>query len=61
MNPRTTLLALAIGAGLLSLSACKKDASSDATTGDSAASAKKDADADAFVARIKENLLVLLG
>ncbi len=54
MNPRTTLLALAIGAGLLSLSACKKDASSDATTGDSAASAKKDADADAFVARINQ-------
>ena len=55
MNPRTTLLALAIGAGLLSLSACKKDdTSSDATTGDSAASAKQDADADAFVARINQ-------
>lgn len=52
MNPRTTLLALAIGAGLLSLSACKKDASSDAATGDTAAVAKADTDADAFVARI---------
>jgi peptidyl-dipeptidase A len=52
VNPRTTLLALAIGAGLLSLSACKKDASGDAATGDTAAVAKADADADAFVARI---------
>lgn len=54
MNPRTTLLALAIGAGLLSLSACKQDASNDAATGDTAAVAKADADADAFVARINQ-------
>lgn len=51
MNHRTTLLALAIGAGLLSLSACKKDAPDGATTGGETP-AKADADADAFVARI---------
>ncbi len=53
MNPRTTLLALAIGAGLLSLSACKKDASSDAANA-TAVTAGTDADADAFVARINQ-------
>ena len=51
MNPRNTLLALAIGAGLLSLSACKQDAP-DGTTAGGETPAKADANADAFVARI---------
>jgi len=51
VNPRNTLLALAIGAGLLSLSACKKDAPDSATAGGETP-AKADANVDAFVARI---------
>ena len=54
MNLRTTLLALAIGAGLLSLSACKKDPSNAAATDDAGAPANTDADADAFVARVNQ-------
>ena len=54
MNTRTTLLAFAIGAGLLSLSACKKDPSSDDATNDTATTAGTDADTDAFVARINQ-------
>ncbi len=57
MNHRNTLLALAIGAGLLSLGACKKEA----PQGDSAAkgttvAVKADKDADAFVARVNEEV-----
>ena len=55
MNHRTTLLALAIGAGLLTLSACQKNATNDAASGSAAAApAKADADADAFVARVNQ-------
>ncbi len=51
MNPRITLLALAVGASLLALSACQKDVSKD-TTDTHAGTAAADADADALVARI---------
>ncbi len=54
MNLRTTLLAFAIGAGLLSLSACKKDPSNAAATDGAGEPAKTDADADAFVARVNQ-------
>ena len=54
MNHRTTLLALAIGAGLLTLSACQKNATNDTASGSAAAPAKADADADAFVARVNQ-------
>ncbi len=56
MNLRTTLLALAIGAGLLSLSACKKDPSNATATDGAGAPANTDADADAdaFVARVNQ-------
>ncbi len=53
MNHRNTLLALAIGAGLISLSACKKDAQQGDTTAQGTTNAvTADKDADAFVARI---------
>lgn len=55
MNPRLTLLALAVGAGLLSLSACQKDASKSAS-GDRAAAAEPDANADALIARVNREL-----
>ena len=55
MNHRNTLLALAIGAGLLSLGACKQDAQQgDTAAHDTAATPKADKDADAFVARVNE-------
>ena len=52
MNPRNTLLALAIGAGLLSLAACQKDTPEGAADAALTAPPKADANADAFVARI---------
>ena len=52
MNHRNTLLALAIGAGLLSLSACQKDVPKDTADTGMIAPPKADASADAFVARI---------
>jgi peptidyl-dipeptidase A len=52
VNPRNTLLAVAIGASLLSLSACKQDAADDTSTASGDKPAKADANADAFVARI---------
>ncbi|MGN6150946.1 MAG: M2 family metallopeptidase, partial [Lysobacteraceae bacterium] len=52
MTLRTTLLTLAIGASLLALSACNRDApKSDAAAG-TAAPAEADKDADALVARV---------
>lgn len=57
MNHRNTLLALAIGAGLLSLGACKQNAKQgDSSTQDSAAAATADKDADAFVARVNREI-----
>jgi peptidyl-dipeptidase A len=55
VNPRLTLLALAVGAGLLALSACQKDASKPAS-GDRAAAAEPDANADALIARVNREL-----
>jgi len=55
VNHRNTLLAFAIGAGLLSLGACKKeDRQGDTAAQDTATAAKADKDADAFVARVNE-------
>lgn len=52
MTPRTTLLTLAIGASLLALSACNREApKSDAAAG-IATPAEADKDADALVARV---------
>lgn len=57
MNHRNTLLALAIGAGLLSLGACKQDAKQgDSSTQGSATAVKADKDADAFVARVNKEI-----
>ncbi len=57
MNHRNTLLALAIGAGLLSLGACKKDAQQgDISTQSNVTAAKADKDADAFVARVNKEI-----
>ncbi len=57
MNHRNTLLALAIGAGLLSLGACKKDAQQgDSSTQGSASTPTADKDADAFVARVNKEI-----
>ncbi len=57
MNHRNTLLALAIGAGLLSLGACKKDAQQgDSSTQGSATAPTADKDADAFVARVNKEI-----
>ena len=57
MNHRNTLLALAIGAGLLSLGACKQDAKQgDASTQGSATAPTADKDADAFVARVNKEI-----
>ena len=51
MNTRKTLLALAVGASLISIAGCQRPATTPAaTTGGAAAPA--DADADAFVARV---------
>ncbi len=52
MNHRNTLLALAIGAGLLALTACQKDAPKDDAAAGSGSDAKADANADALVARV---------
>ncbi len=55
MNYRNTLLALAIGSSLLSLSACQKDApSSTSANGSSPTAGKADKNADAFVARVNQ-------
>jgi len=57
VNHRNTLLALAIGAGLLSLGACKQDAKQgDSSTQGSATAVKADKDADAFVARVNKEI-----
>lgn len=48
MTPRIALLALAVGASLLTLAGCKREADAPAATG----GAPADADADAFVARV---------
>ncbi len=57
MNHRNTLLALAIGAGLLSLGACKQDAQQgDSSTQGSATATSVDKDADAFVARVNKEI-----
>ncbi|MES2670695.1 MAG: M2 family metallopeptidase [Pseudomonadota bacterium] len=57
MNHRNTLLALAIGAGLLSLGACKKDTQQgDSSTQGSATATSVDKDADAFVARVNKEI-----
>ncbi len=57
MNHRNTLLALAIGAGLLSLGACKKDAQQgDSSNQGSATATGADKDADAFVARVNKEI-----
>jgi peptidyl-dipeptidase A len=57
VNHRNTLLALAIGAGLLSLGACKKDAQQgDSSTQGSATATSVDKDADAFVARVNKEI-----
>ena len=57
MNHRNTLLALAIGAGLLSLGACKQDEKQgDSSTQGSATAVKADKDADAFVARVNKEI-----
>ncbi len=57
MNHRNTLLALAIGAGLLSLGACKQDAKQgDSSTQGSATAPNADKDADAFVARVNKEI-----
>ena len=57
MNHRNTLLALAIGAGLLSLGACKQDAKQgDSSMQGSAAAPTADKDADAFVARVNKEI-----
>lgn len=52
MNHRNTLLALAIGAGLLALTACQKDAPKDDAAAGGGTDAKADANADALVARV---------
>ena len=52
MNPRNTLLALAIGAGLLALTACQKETPKDDASATGGTDAKADANADAFVARV---------
>ncbi len=52
MNYRKTLLALAVGASLISIAGCKRDAQAPAATGGELTAAKTDADADAFVARV---------
>jgi len=54
--PRNTLLALAIGTGLLTLAACSKDAAETAgsTPGSQTAATATDADADAFVKRVND-------
>lgn len=57
MNHRNTLLALAIGAGLLSLGACKQDAKQgDSSMQGSATAPTADKDADAFVARVNKEI-----
>ncbi len=52
MNYRKTLLALAVGASLISIAGCKRDAQTSAATGGENTAAKADKDADAFVARV---------
>jgi peptidyl-dipeptidase A len=55
VNYRNTLLALAIGSSLLSLSACQKDApNSTSANGSSPTAGKADKNADAFVARVNQ-------
>ncbi len=57
MNHRNTLLALAVGAGLLSIGACKKDAQpGDTATRSAAPAVAADENADAFVARINKEV-----
>ena len=57
MNHRNTLLALAIGASLLSLGACKQDAKQgNSSTQGSATAPTADKDADAFVVRVNKEI-----
>ncbi|MFZ5635244.1 MAG: M2 family metallopeptidase [Pseudomonadota bacterium] len=56
MNPRITLLALAVGAGLLALSACQKDPSKPASGANAGTAAEPDANADALIARVNREL-----
>ncbi len=52
MNHRHLLLALAVGAGVLSLSACKKESAADAASPSAAAAATESA--DQFIARVND-------